>query len=361
MNYFPDFPIHKKIQEQFINSLANNRLAHAYLFYGPEGCGKEAFSFELAKMLNCEDENNRPCNSCPACSKIGHLNHPDLKYIFPTGATWKPDEISKKISGKAQNPFSRIELSGHTVIQIERIRELKNEAKYASYEAKKRFYIVSEAEKMSRESANSFLKLLEEPPENLIIILITSKQNTLLDTIRSRCRIVHFPVLSFEDASLIVNKYCILDEEIKKTIRMSQGNLKEFFDMIDKPIDEKRQLVYEYLKSTASGNALKLMTTVDAIAKKRDKNFLKEILNLLILWMKDSLYLVHFGKDSNIINVDFEEEIRKFAENYSLSNFDKIVTEIENAVQNLNRNVYNPLILTVLAFKIKQNLVQKTI
>ena len=81
MNYFSKFGIQQKARNHFRNSLLNNRLAHAYLFYGPEGTGKDAFALELAKTLNCKDGETRPCYTCPSCQKIAHFNHPDVHFI----------------------------------------------------------------------------------------------------------------------------------------------------------------------------------------------------------------------------------------------------------------------------------------
>ena len=212
-------------------------------------------------------------------------------------------------------------MSGSTSISISKIRELKNEAKFTPYEAEKKVYIISEADKMTRESANSFLKLLEEPPDTLIIILITTSLNRLLDTIKSRCHIVYFPPLSLEEVLQILSKFRDISEQDRKIVQISQGNLKQIFDIIEQDIDEKRQMVYDFLKASAMGNALKLQEAIDSMAKKRDKNFLLDILNLLILWFKDAIHLVSSGAEAQIINIDFKEEVIRFAENYPTSDF----------------------------------------
>jgi DNA polymerase-3 subunit delta' len=360
VEYFKDLTIQSLVRERFSKNLKNGRMAHAYLFYGPEGAGKEAFSLEIAKSLNCQNESIKPCNQCPSCTKINQLKHPDIKLIFPEARSWNSQEIQKKYQQKATNPFSRIEYSGTTSISIEKIRDLKNEAKYTPYEALKRIFIITEAEKITREGANSFLKLLEEPPENLIIILINSTLSTILDTIKSRCQIVYFPPLSIEEALSVVKKYREVTEEDLKLIRISQANLKSLFDILDQDIDEKRQLVYEFLKATASGNALKIQEVVDMIAQRRDKNFLLEVLNLLILWFKDTIHLISTQDKSGLINVDYEEEINRFASSYINSDFEVIVREIENAISNVRNNVYTPLILTVLGIQIKKHLQRTT-
>jgi DNA polymerase-3 subunit delta' len=361
VEYFNYLEIQQKIKNRLINSINNDRLSHAYIFYGPEGVGKEYIALEFAKAINCVDNKNRPCNNCSSCLKINQFNHPDIKFIFPYAKTWSLEDIRQRIKAKVENPFSTIALSGNTLIPIDQIRELKNESKYTPYEAEKKFYIISNADKLSRESTNAFLKLLEEPPSTLIIILVTSSLATLATTIRSRCQLIYFPRLSYEEAITVVSKYNMIDDRISQIVRLAEKNLKIIFDTLDKDIIEKRQIVYGYLKAIASRNTLKILEITDLITKKFDKNFLKEILNLLIFWFIDTLHLMSKGNKAEIVNVDFEKEINNFAQSYRDSDFEKIIVDIEQAILNINRNVYNPLILTVLAIRIGRNLVKKNI
>lgn len=359
MIYFDDYPIQNKVKERISGGILNKKLAHAYLFHGTPGCGKEAFALEMAKVVNCQDADHRPCNTCSSCRKIAQMIHPDIKFIFPTAAAWGAEEIKTRLKIKAQNPFKHLDLKGHTTIQINRIRELKHEAKFSPYEAQKKVYIVTEADKLTREGANSFLKLLEEPPDNLLIILITSAMNAILETIRSRCHHLYFPVLTPEDSMIVIEKYIEADERIRSITQITQGNLKAAFEMIDMEDNEIRQQMITFLRAAASGDSLKISTVVDAISTKRDKKYLKDLLNLLILWFKDALHLSILGNDARLINVDFEQEIKKFSDFYPESNFERIVTEIEKAVENVDRNIYNPLILTLLAIRIKRKLLKK--
>jgi DNA polymerase-3 subunit delta' len=356
VEYFKDVIIQSVVKDRFSKNLARGRLAHAYLFYGPEGAGKEAFALEVAKALNCKNESTKPCNQCPSCIKISKLKHPDVKLIIPEAKSWTTQDIQKKYQLKSENPYSRIEYSGTTSISIDKMRDLKNESKYTPYEASRKVFILTESEKMTRESANSFLKLLEEPPDNLVIILINSSLSTILDTIKSRCQIVYFPPLSIDEAVSVLKNYREISEDDHKLIRISQGNLKSIFEILDQDIDEKRKLVYDFLKASASGSAIKIQEVVDVIAQRRDKNFLLEVLNLLILWFKDTIYVISADDMADIVNVDFEEEISRFAKSYTNSDFENIVKEIENAISNIRHNVYTPLILTVLGIQIKKHL-----
>ena len=356
MEYFKDHIAQPAVIERLTKSFLNNRIAHAYLFYGLEGGGKESFALEFAKALNCEDDNARPCNVCSSCLKIGQLNHPDIKFIFPESKNWTSKDIQKKYQLKADNPYLRIEAIGPTSISIDRIRELKNEAKFTPYEANRKVFIITDVEKMRRESANSFLKLLEEPPDNLLIILIASSLNTILDTIKSRCQIVYFPAFTVESALQILGQYRSVSEKDREVVQIAQGNLKEIFDLIDQENEDKRKIVYDFLKAAARGSSYELHKTIDSISQRKDKNFLLDILNLLILWFKDTIRLISSPEKLQVINIDYEDEIRRFSKSYAASDFDNILLEIDKAISAVKANIHVPLLLTVMGIQINKHL-----
>ncbi|MFZ0389436.1 MAG: DNA polymerase III subunit delta', partial [Calditrichia bacterium] len=150
---------HENIQEQVLRAITNDHLPHAYLFYGPEGTGKDAFAINLAKLLNCEKGPLYICGKCAACLKVSAMKHPDVQFIFPAPASSqvKAEDISEALAEKAQNPFRRLRFPGkNTFISIDTVRELKREAKFKLYEGKKKVFIISEADEMRPEAANAF-------------------------------------------------------------------------------------------------------------------------------------------------------------------------------------------------------------
>jgi len=358
MQYFLNLTIHSRIVERLTEGIKRKRLAHAYLFYGPEGSGKEAIALELAKAVNCKHTDSVPCNTCISCNKIRLFNHPDIKYIFPTATSWTFDEIKVRIRQRAKNPYAGIDLSGHTSIQIERVRELKMEAKFAPYEAEKKVYIVSHAEKMTRESSNSFLKILEEPPSNLLIILTTSSPDLLLDTIRSRCHLIYFHPPSFKETLSVISQYHPITPKVEKIAHICQGNLVKAFHDLEIEEDDKRKQMYAFLHSTVTHDDLQLFRVIDEMARARDKNYLMNILVLLILWFQDALHIQSFGQQTDIVHADYQAEINRFADLYPLACFEDIISMLDQAAGQIKQNVYPQLVFTVLAFRIRKILKQ---
>jgi len=357
MNLFSNGVIQDRVRTFFIQSITNNRLAHAYLFHGNEGCGKTAFAFELAKVLNCSSDSNKPCNSCASCIKINNRQHPDIQYLFPVSKQTKPETIAEILKINSQNPYLHFDIEGHKNIPIEKIRDLKNEAKYAPFEAAKRFFIIDGAEYFSRESANSFLKLLEEPPETLIIILITSDIHSILDTIRSRCQPVFFPTFSEEEIIKIVENYGASKNEIIHAGKIARNNLKKIFELLKSDSGETRELVYQFLRAVASKNVFEYSEIIENITQKRDKNYISEFLDLLILWFSDAIHYLALGKTDGFINTDFQEPIVKFAQHYKNASLEKEIEIIENAVVDIQRNAHPALTLTNLALQMQDQLI----
>jgi DNA polymerase III subunit delta' len=360
MDLFKQGTIQDRVKSLFTRSIENDRLAHAYLFYGDSGRGKAAFAFELAKTLNCADAVNVPCNECPSCIKINNLNHPDVRFVFPVSKQTKPETITEFLKQKSKNPYDSFDIEGHKNIPIERIRELKNEAKYAPNEAKKRFFIIDGCEYFSREAANSFLKLLEEPPDNLIIILITNDLNALLDTIRSRCQPVFFPAFSEDQIKEIVARFNPVDFDIVPLIKISRHNLLKVLKLISSDSDNKREYVLKYLRALASNQMLELADVIDFLCQKRDKNYIIDFLDLLILWIRDVLHSQIMDESTDFINIDYKEPIEKFADFYKNIDLNKIIEMIETAIFDIERNAHPSLTLTNLAVQINAQLVLRS-
>ncbi|WP_448874868.1 DNA polymerase III subunit delta' [Desulfobulbus propionicus] len=161
-------------------AVTSGRLAHAYLFAGPEGVGKQTAAHALAAVLLCRNPNGmEPCGTCPGCRKVQSANHPDLLLIRPEGAA----------------------------IKIDQIRELKKALTFAPFESRQRVVLIEDVHTMRREAGNSLLKVLEEPPPDNVLILIGSTGAPILDTIVSRCQVIPFAPLPLTLAAEVIQRH----------------------------------------------------------------------------------------------------------------------------------------------------------
>ncbi|MGI6656398.1 MAG: DNA polymerase III subunit delta' [Desulfobulbus sp.] len=161
-------------------ALHSERLAHAYLFAGPDGVGKTTTALAMAGVLLCRDpKESRACGHCPGCRKLASDNHPDLLHIRPDG----------------------------TAIKIDQIRELKKAVAFPPFEARWRVVLLEDIHTMRREAANSLLKLLEEPPAGNILLLVGNALGSLPETIVSRCQVIPFVPLPLALATEVILRH----------------------------------------------------------------------------------------------------------------------------------------------------------
>lgn len=356
---------HEEIQRNILNTWQQGRLPHAFLFHGPEGSGKDALAIALARLLNCGNRGGQMDETASQFIKIGKLEHPDVRFILPTPAesNQKKDEVLEALQEKAANPYRRVIFAGKNIfIGIDTIRELKQEAGFKLYEGRKKVFILSEVDRMRPEAANALLKLLEEPPANLMLILTTANIYKILPTIKSRCQLIRFPRLSGEQMEQIVEKYVpsVDKQTLPLIIRLSGFNLKRTFDFLEKDVLNIRDQAIDFLrKAVRIHRAQELFAIIEPIAAKKDREEARLLLWFLLLWFQDILYLQKKVVDEQtLLNVDQIDTLKKFLSFTPGADIAAIVWEIESALQDLHdpRN-FNPLlILTNLAIKLSRKI-----
>lgn len=154
----------EKIKQELETILKQNRISHSYLFVGNKGIGKSKFAKEFAKGILCMQD-DKPCLECKSCIEFNNNNHPDFYYIG---------------------------LEEENSIKIETIRKMQKKVEELPIVSRRKVYIIDDAEYMTKEAQNCLLKTIEEPPEFVTVILITSDENKILNTILSRCLKIHF-------------------------------------------------------------------------------------------------------------------------------------------------------------------------
>lgn len=153
-----------KIKQELLDVVRSGNVSHSYMFVGEEGLGKCLFALDFAKLILCMSENKPECNDCESCVKFLSQNHPDFIKVEPDGNS----------------------------IKIAQMREMQENIYQKPIVSSKKVFIINNAEKMTQEAQNSLLKTLEEPPSYIVIILIVSNENLLLNTIKSRCLKLNF-------------------------------------------------------------------------------------------------------------------------------------------------------------------------
>jgi DNA polymerase III delta' subunit len=168
------------------------RLSHAYLFAGPSGVGRLTAALELAASWMCGEQAEGYCGDCRDCRRVFSFGHPDVMMTIPRTGSTGPEEIAELISTRLEDGVSPIRMEGNTRISIDQVRELQGRLSRKAYEDHGHIEIILDADRMGTEAANALLKTLEEPPDDTVLILISSRWSALLPTVRSRAHLVRF-------------------------------------------------------------------------------------------------------------------------------------------------------------------------
>lgn len=315
---FKDIKGQDKAIEFFRNSVNKDRLAHAYLFLGPEGVGKTLLAKNLAKFVNCEspvkkgDESIDCCDECVCCRKIDDFNHPDVHWLKPRGR-----------SGK---------------ISIDEIRLAQGEISLKSYEGKFKVFIIQDAQRMSEQAANSLLKTLEEPPSQSLIILTCTNISGLLATIISRCQIVKFYPLDYEKLKEILkNNYGVSSGDLHFLISASEGRIGEALSLNEQgTISKKNRIIDQICQSGREVSSTDVFNI-------KDKKELSSQIRYLLNWFRDILIYKSGLPVSSIINADRIEKIKSRVGLFTFRDLEQIIAKIIKAHRLMEQNV-NPKI-----------------
>lgn len=320
------WPVPGPPAEMLSRSLKADRLAHAYLFLGPEGSGQAETANHFAKMVLCTapDVEARPCGDCSQCRRFESGNHPDVSVLEPDGAT----------------------------IKIAQIRELQHQFSRKSYEGTK-VYILHHADKMTVEAANSLLKFLEEPTAPVVAILLAESKTKLLPTIISRCQVVQFTRRPVEQVERLLQAEGVPAgrarylAHLKQSVGAAQAFAagERFADILTTVVQLSEEL--------ASRRGNPLFTIQDKVIKPGWTNAeLDAFLDCFAWWYRDLLH-VSLGMESSVAGTAQLEKYRTQAMRYRPDQLTRMIDAILQAKKRLQGNANTQLSLEYLILQLQ--------
>ncbi len=321
-----NYPEQPRVSEILAGSLRHDRLAHAYLFAGPRGSGKMEIALHLAKSLFCIELTGDACGKCLQCHRIEAGNHPDVHIIVPDGASLKIDQV----------------------------RALQKEMTMRAVEAGRKVYILEHVDRMTTQAANSLLKFLEEPPDGVLAILITENSHAVLPTILSRCQILPFSPLSAEtiagkltEEGITPGLARVASQITTQLVIARELSQSEWFAQL-------RNIVIQLVHEMKQRNSLALFTIQDQLGKNdRFKEELALFLDLLILWLRDILY-VQVGRETRLINSDQQDVLRGQALVWTQTELLHGIDAVMDTRKRIERNANAQLALERLVLQIQE-------
>ncbi len=306
----------KKSIKVLKNLIKLDRIGHAFLFTGKEGVGKRITAIAFAKAINCFDlsENCDPCNRCSSCLKIEKGIHPDFQLITPL----------------------------NSVITIDQIRSIKEVIYWQPLGGRKKVFLIDEAHKMTIEASNSLLKILEEPPEFAILILITDLPDTILPTIISRCHRIPFcPINREEQREILKGMYPGLGKnQLEDIILFSSGSLAKAQELAGEPVKLKEKTRFiEWLIEVKPEQIINKFFSLP-------ENELKDILNsfldfteLMVLWFRDILFFQMGLKQEMLSFPKRIAQIKEFAQSYSQEKIINLLNYLTEIPQEIEKHI----------------------
>jgi DNA polymerase-3 subunit delta' len=316
---------HEKIIEILKRAIRNKTVSHSYIFEGEEGLGKKKIALIFAKTLLCKEQKEEPCNHCTSCMKFDSSNHPDLILIEPEKGLIKKGAIEELVKSVAMAPF----------------------------ESMRKVYIINDSHKMNLEAKNTLLKTLEEPPEYINIILITSNINNLLPTIRSRCQSIKFyPVENKKIVDLLVNVYDKSIDEANFIADFTRGSVGKSIELsTSDDFFNKREEIIRIIDGIVKGDKSKALSSIDFFNENKDS--IDEILDIFLIWFRDLIIYKETGKNEFIFNKDKIDFLRvhSFME---FTQINDIIYKIQETKDNINKNVNFQLSIETMLLKIQE-------
>jgi DNA polymerase-3 subunit delta' len=360
-----------RVKKILKNIYSSGRISHAYIFYGKEGIGKDAAAVEFAKLLNCENKIDgiEACDTCQSCRQISTLNSTTFKFItsLPAGKketseddnpvnTLRDDDYEiflEEFSRKSKDNYYKISIPNANDIKISSIRQIKKEIYLTGEKGKKKIFLISNSDLMNIQSSNAFLKILEEPPGDSLIILTTSRLNAMLPTITGRCQKIRFDSINKEDLTkfLLDFKKDLKPSDAELYADISDGSILKCKNITDSYFLELRELMIEMLIALVTNKSITLSNIINEVVSPKDKEKIRQFLLLIIIWFRDVI-LVSNGEKLNIINKDKAERLEKFSKLYKTDNY-KIINFVEDSYKELEQNLNTELLLMNLVFRIK--------
>lgn len=303
---FNDIEGHDRPLSILKRALANTTLAHAYLFSGQGGIGKKLTALALAAAVNCRQSGPaEACGACPSCRKVASGGHPDVHLLVPDG-----DEI-----------------------KIDQIRGVQADLALRPFEGAKKTLIMDGAESMNPAASNAFLKTLEEPPGDALIILVTPTPQGLLPTIRSRCQELRFQPLPRRTlAQVLMNKRGLSEEDAWFVAALAQGSMGRGLEMDARREQGERDEILSFWTTLAGRSDSEILALAESLSKDRDR--FDRLLDIGVECLRDAMVYRETGDERLLVYTRAGERYRQWGEQVPLA---RMLADLE--LFNLSRNM----------------------
>ena len=374
--FFRDIIGQKEIKKQLIKNVQENKIAHAQLFCGGEGVGKLPLAIAYARYISCLNPSGEDaCGKCPNCIKINNLAHPDLHFIFPVVKkksakdTVSDDYIAEWRELIARSPYFNLPMwleemgaeNQQAQIYVKESSEITRKLSLKSSQGGYKIIIIWLPEKMNLECSNKLLKLLEEPAEQTVFLLVSEDPDMLLTTIQSRTQRINVKAIDKKDLQeTLISQHGLQEQDAIHVAHRSEGNFLKAIESIS--LNEENKLFFDLfvalmrLSYQRKIKDMKLWSeNVAAMGREKQKHFLGYCQRMI---RENFIYNFH---DRSITYLDNEEEAfsTRFAPFINERNVMEIMNELSEAQRHIEQNVNARMVFFDFSLKMIVLLIQK--
>lgn len=364
------------VKKELLISISKNRIAHSQVFTGPKGSPKLAIAIAYAQYINCVNKTKTDsCNSCDSCVKYSKLSHPDLHVIFPVIKTskctrsvdylpeWRDfvtsniysslDEWSDFMGHKTSYIYTHEFTSTKECVDSSRLT-LYNKLALKNFESKYRVVIIWGPEKILKVASNKLLKLLEEPPDGTIFLIVTDEINSLLPTIISRLQKSFIPKYTeLELTDFYTSKF---GPDVHGFVKKANGNISYLLSLQNST--KEKQLLEDFKKWMRLCFKQDFQGLTNWTVSVSDNNLIyqKKLLNFAVNIIRNSL-INNFGENKMLlISNDEKEFVLKFSKFVNEENSISLILEFEKSIGYLNRNINVKILFFELSLQVSKML-----
>lgn len=340
---FSQIPGQQAVIDRLRSSVAENRVSHALLFYGPEGCGKFALALAFARYISCEKRTAEDaCGVCPSCIKYDKLIHPDLHFVFPVIkkkqnmeyvsdnyiAQWREMVLRSPWFSLSTWTEAMEVANEQAVIYVAEAAEIIRKLSLKAFESDFKIMIIWLPEKMNAETANKLLKMIEEPPARTLFILVSEEDDRLLPTITSRCQHIRIPSIPADELSAYLVKTMGMDHvRASETAAIANGNMVRAMELARED-DNTTVHLDRFIKLMRTAWTRDIHSLVNwseetaALGRERQKSFLSYSLRMI----RENFILNYNGKENGLVYLtraedDFSEKFHPFINEKNIAAF----------------------------------------
>jgi len=327
---FDKIPGNARIKSILRSALRRKRVPPTLLFAGPPGVGQRETALELAKALNCLQRDDDACDACSSCRTIEAGRHPDVIDVKTLPVKNERSKITE----------SDDETKEVTVIKIDQIREAIGLAVMKPMTARKRVFLIDDATEMLEASANSSLKILEEPPSHVQFILITSNPDPLLPTIKSRCQTLVFGPIPTEEIVAALLRRGFMEDQARTMALVVQGNYERAMTMDWDDVQAERAAAWGLLRSILRDDEGSAFLRRFAFGRKTaSREELKDTLDLFGGFLRDLLLLGETDGSGRLLNPDFKDALGEVAPSLGPERALRMISAVDEAIYFLDRKM----------------------